>query len=165
MFERGISGHSTDALYQPVIRIPLMIFEPGRKEGMDIYDVTSAVDVVPTLAHIAGEKAPDWTEGVILPPFASEAQFPDRNIYVIRAHDNQPDEPLKIASTVAVRENYKLHYYFGYPEVPSDGLVRLYDIRSDPEEMNDLALTKPETTSELLHELKGKLKEADEPYM
>ncbi len=30
MFERGISAHSTDALYEPVIRIPLMIFEPGR---------------------------------------------------------------------------------------------------------------------------------------
>ncbi len=31
MFERGIDGHDTEVLYEPVIRIPLMIFEPGRK--------------------------------------------------------------------------------------------------------------------------------------
>ncbi len=48
MFEREISGHSTDALYQPVIRVPLMIFEPGQSVGTDIYEYTSAVDLLPT---------------------------------------------------------------------------------------------------------------------
>jgi arylsulfatase A-like enzyme len=64
-----------------------------------------------------------------------------------------------------VRENYKLHYYFGYPEVPADGLIRLFDIQSDPEEMIDLAQSKPETASELLNELKTKLKQVNEPYL
>jgi arylsulfatase A-like enzyme len=71
MFERGISAHNVDALYQPVIRVPLMIFEPGREIGVDIHQHTSVVDVLPTLTHLAGEKIPDWTEGVILPPFSS----------------------------------------------------------------------------------------------
>jgi hypothetical protein len=40
-----------------------------------------------------------------------------------------------------------------------------YNLNSDPEEMNDLATVKPETTTELLHELKTKLKQVDEPYL
>src|SRR5574341_719786 len=70
MFERGISGHGSKVLYQPVVRIPLMIFEPGREAGMDIHTVTSAVDVLPTLAYLTGQKTPNWTEGVVLPPYA-----------------------------------------------------------------------------------------------
>ncbi|HEY2981083.1 MAG TPA: sulfatase-like hydrolase/transferase [Anaerolineales bacterium] len=165
MFERGISGHSTDALYQPVIRVPLMIFEPGREQGMDIHEYTSAVDVLPTLAHLAGEQIPEWGEGVILPPFTSSSRIPERNIYLMRANSNDQYAPLTIASTTLMRENFKLHYYFGYAEVPSEGLVKLFDIQADPEEMTDLAAAKPETASELLVELKAKIKQVNEPYL
>jgi len=164
MFERGINGHSTDVLYQPLLRVPLMIFEPGRTEGMDIYDHTSAVDVLPTLAHVTGEQAPDWTEGVTLPPFAPTKEMPDRNVYALRATKNGQYNPFTIATIAMVRDDFKLHYYFGYPQTPGDGLVKLYDIKSDPEEMTDLAMVKRETTAELLNELKTKLKEVDEPY-
>jgi len=164
MFERGISGHSTDALYQPVVRIPLVIFEPSREVGMDVHTVTSAVDVLPTLTHLTGERMPDWTEGIILPPFASTDQIPDRNVYLLRANNNDQYAPVTMASTMLIRENYKLHYYFGYPEVSADGLVRLFDIESDPEEMVDLSQSKTGVASELLNELKAKLTEVNKPY-
>jgi hypothetical protein len=64
-----------------------------------------------------------------------------------------------------VKENYKLHYYFGYPEVSADGLVRLFDIESDPEELVDLSSSKKGVLSELLNELKTKLTEVDKPYL
>ncbi len=83
MFERGISAHSTEALYEPVIRIPLMIFEPGRTRGLDIHTPSSAVDVLPTLAHVTGKPIPAWTEGVVLPPFADAE--PARQVFVVRA--------------------------------------------------------------------------------
>lgn len=165
MFERGISGHSTDALYQPVVRVPLMIFEPGREAGMDIYEYTSAVDVLTTLTHLTGQKEPAWGEGVVLPPFAAAPRIPDRNIYLVRANKNDQFAPLTTASTMLVRENYKLHYYFGYPEVPAEGLVKLFDIRADPEEMADLVPSKQGLASELLHELKAKLAEVNQPYL
>ena len=165
MFERGISGHSTDALYQPVVRIPLMIFEPGREVGMNVHAVTSAIDVLPTLAHLSGERIPDWTEGIILPPFVSADQTLDRNTYLVRANNNDQYAPLTMASTILVRENYKLHYYFGYPEVSTEGLVRLFDIDSDPEELVDLSLSKKGIASELLNELKAKLTDVNKPYL
>ncbi|MFT3890413.1 MAG: sulfatase-like hydrolase/transferase [Anaerolineales bacterium] len=82
-FERGLIAHNIDALYQPVIRVPLMIFEPGRSEGVDVYDNTSAVDLVPTLAHLTGNAAPEWTEGTVLPPFS---ELPERSINVVRGY-------------------------------------------------------------------------------
>ena len=165
MHERGIGGHMTDALYQPVVRIPLMIFEPGRETGTDIYDYTSAIDLLPTLTYLSGENIPDWSEGLILPPFADSAQRPERNIYVVRANHNDQYAPLTIASTMLVRENYKLHYYFGFPEVPAEGVVRLFDIQADPEEMTDLYASKRATADELFDELRTKLKQVDEPYV
>lgn len=164
MFERGISGHGSKVLYQPVIRIPLMIFEPGRDVGMDIHTVTSAVDIVPTLAYLTGQKAPGWTEGVILPPYTTDPGS-DRNVYALQAIENAPDAPLTQASTVLVKEDYKLHYYFGYPEASDRELVKLFNIKSDPEELVDLYSSKKGIASELLDELKGKLAEVNKPYL
>jgi choline-sulfatase len=161
--ERGFNGHSTEALFQPLVRIPLIIFEPGRTTGMDIHEYTSAVDVLPTLAHVTGEPSIDWTEGSILPPY-SPTKLNNRNIYSTYFAQNGKFDPLTIASVALMREGYKLHHYFGYPETPGDGLVRLYDIQADPHELTDLAQIKRETTAELLNELKTKLKEVDEPY-
>jgi choline-sulfatase len=165
MNERGMSGHMYEALYQPIVRIPLMIFEPGRQEGMDIYESTSAIDLLPTLSHLTGKSNPNWAEGVVLPPFNATDSIPNRNIYALRASHNDQYAPLTIASTMLLKENYKLHYYFGLPEVSSDGLVRLYDVKSDPEEMSDLVQSKPDVAAELLNELKNKLKEVNAPYL
>ncbi len=69
LFERGISGHLTPVLYEPVVRIPLLIFEPGRNAKLNVSTPTSAIDLLPTLMHITGGDIPPWVEGGILPPF------------------------------------------------------------------------------------------------
>ncbi len=165
MFERGISAHSTDALYQPVIRIPLMIFEPGRQTGMDIQSPTSAVDVLPTLAHVTGHATPDWTEGTVLPPYDGASPDPSRSIYVVRAAKNDPSAPVTRASTMLLKDNYKLLYFFGYQQKGVDELVRLYDVAADPEELVDLSARESDITAELLRQLKAKLKQVNQPYL
>jgi arylsulfatase A-like enzyme len=151
-------------LYQPVVRVPLVIFEPGRQAREDIYEYTSAIDLLPTLAHLTAHQKPDWAEGVILPPYTSTGRNLDRSVYMVQAIDNPPYSPLTQASVALVKEDYKLHYYFGYPEAPNGELVKLFDIKSDPEELVDLYTSKPGIASELLDELKHKLVEADKPY-
>jgi hypothetical protein len=64
-----------------------------------------------------------------------------------------------------VKENYKLHYYFGYPEAGNAELVKLFDIQSDPEELIDLSASKKGIARELLDELKRKLRAVNEPYL
>ena len=165
MFERGFAGHGSKLLHQPVVRIPLLIFEPGRDTGMDIHDYTSAVDVLSTLSYVTGHKTPEWEEGIVMPPYAATNPDSNRNIYVVQAIDNPQNAPLTEASTVVIKENYKLHYYFGYPETGNVEIVKLFDIKSDPDEMIDLYSSKKGTALELLDELKRKLKEVNEPYL
>ena len=165
MFERGMVGHGHPSLYQPVIHIPLLILQPGERKHMDIHTPTSAVDVMATLAHLTGHPVPNWTEGAILPPFAETGSGEARNIYAVLARNNDPSAPLIHASTALIRDPYKLLYYFGYPEFGVDELVKVYDLRADPEEMVDLASTKSGITADLLHQLKSRLAEVDRPYL
>jgi arylsulfatase A-like enzyme len=165
MFERGIRGHWTPVLYQPVINIPLMIFEPGQRSRSDIHVNTSAVDLLPTLLHVTGQKPGNWSEGRVLPPFDKDFKA-DREIYALQSLDGEPYLPLTAVTTTLIRGQYKLIYFLGYDELGAEGeRVELYDLKNDPDELNDLSSTKPETTAELLNEVKEKLAEVNEPYL
>jgi arylsulfatase A-like enzyme len=164
MFERGIEGHITPVLYRPVIHIPLVIFEPGRKNRTDIYSNTSAIDVLPTLMQVTGQRPADWIEGKCLPPYGSVDQSDDRSIYSVEAASNQKGDPLRSVTVTLMKDAYKLMYFSGYEELAGGERTELYDLKSDPEELVDLSATKRETTVELLNELKAKLKEVNTAY-
>ncbi len=164
IFERGQIANVNPSLYQAVVRVPLLIFEPGRTTGLDIYDLTSAVDLLPTLAHVTGHPLPDWTEGQVIPPFATDRWNPDPGIYAVQARHDVETKPLTQASIMLVRGNYKLVYFFGYRDRGVNQLVQLYDIQADPEELTDLSTSHPAVASAMLQELKAKLKQKDDPY-
>ena len=166
LFERGILGHVTNVLYEPVIRIPLMIFEPGQIGRQDIYENTSAVDILPTLLYFTRQEPVDWSEGSILPPFSTTIIDRDRDLYVVQARKNLHYEPLTKATTVLIKGQYKLMYFFGYDELGGLGSerVEMYDLEKDPEELTDLFSTKRETSAELLNELKTKIAAVNQPY-
>jgi arylsulfatase A-like enzyme len=165
MFERGIAMHDSHALYQPLIRIPLLIFEPGVTTRTDIYEPTSAVDLLPTLAHLSGHPNPQWTEGTLLPPYQQTETPADRNIYAIRSYEAEQTEPLSQASITLVKGHYKLHYYFGYAEIDGRELVKLFNVQDDPEEMNDLSQSQKDVADGMLKELKASLAKAEKPYV
>jgi arylsulfatase A-like enzyme len=166
MFERGIEGHRTPVLYEPVARVPLMIFEPGRTSRVDIHANTSAVDVLPTLLHVTGNKEAGWTEGLVLPPFASGEPDPERSVHVIQAEKSEQFAPLTVATLTLRKGVYKLMYFFGYKELGGDGeRFELYNIKDDPEELHDLYDSEKEIGQELLNHLKTKLEEVNTPYL
>jgi len=165
LFERGIWKHSTAAFYQPVLRVPLLIFEPGRTAHADIHTPTSNVDLLPTLLHLAGGEPAGWSEGTVLPPFAEGPAVADRNVYAVQATDNAPNAPLTKASTMLVKKQHKLTYYFGQfklGQMPER--IELYDIENDPEELKDLYPTEKKLGGELLDELKTRLAEVNRPF-
>jgi arylsulfatase A-like enzyme len=165
MFERGINGHTTPVLYDPVIRIPLMIFEPGRNRRADVHAPTSAIDMLPTLLHVTSQPAAGWAEGMVLPPF-SDSYPSERSIFALEARKNGKHAPLNVATAVARTGQYKLMYFWGYGELGAETeRIELYDLERDPEETKNLAASKRETTSELLNELKTKLAEVNKPYL
>lgn len=165
MFERGFTKHYNESLHQPVIQIPLLIFEPGGQTRKDIYTPTSAVDLLPTLLHITDKEVPDWCEGEVLPPYNSSEPDSDRSIFALEAKKNKMYQPVNSATAMIVKSQYKLTYYFGYEKLNGRGpLIELYDILNDPEELDNLSETRTSITNELLDELLAKLQAADAPY-
>ncbi len=165
LFERGVRGHISPLLYQPVVRVPLMVFEPGRTSGMEITAATSAVDLLPTLLHLSGENPVEWAEGTVLPPFGASEPDPNRVVYSLHPKENDPDKALTHATAMLVQGKYKLTYYFGYEALgPTEERVELYDIQADPEELHDLSGEAQDTTAALLAVLKQKLAEVNRPY-
>ncbi len=166
LFERGIEGHRTPVLYQPVVRVPLVVFEPGRTSRTDIYSNTSAADLLPTLLHVSGQKKADWTEGFVLPPFSDGEPDPERNVYVVQAERSEQFGPLTTATLVIVKGDYKLMYFYGYKELGAGvERIELYNVKDDPQELNDLYEVEKEIGQGLLNELKAKLKEVNAPYL
>ncbi|MGD8403652.1 MAG: sulfatase-like hydrolase/transferase [Anaerolineales bacterium] len=165
LFERGVIGHSTPLLYEPVIRIPLMIFEPGRNTRLDIHTPTSAIDILPTLLHVTGQPLAEWAEGVVMPPFSDSTLDENRNIFVLEAKKNGKNMPLTTATVALIKGNYKIMNFSGYEELRGKDRIELYNIENDPEEINDLYSTKRDTADELLHDLKTKLVEANKPFL
>ena len=152
MFERGVEGHSTPLLYEPVVRVPLLISAPGQQTRRDVNIPTSSIDLLPTLAHLAGREVPAWCEGQLLPGLggAEEAQ---QSVYMMDAQTDPAYLPLRRATVALRKENYKLIYYMGFEQYGRQDHFELYDIASDPEELKDLYSVSSPTAQDLRREV------------
>ncbi|MBI5351609.1 MAG: sulfatase-like hydrolase/transferase [Chloroflexi bacterium] len=164
-FERGYIGHQVNAIYEPLIRVPLMIFEPGRQSRLDVYEKTSAIDLLSTLAHVTGKDVPEWSEGEVLPPYRQQSELPERGIYSMRSYETEKDSPVKSASIGFVKGRYKLHYYFGYSILNSQKLIKLYDIESDPEELSNIVDMEPEIARQMVEQVEYSIEQVNKRYL
>lgn len=83
----------------------------------------------------------------------------------MESRDTTLQAPFKKATLALMKGRYKLMYFFGYPELRGNERVELYDIESDPEELNELSAAQPDLAHELLSKLKSKLSEVNQPYL
>jgi arylsulfatase A-like enzyme len=159
LFERGIHGHVTSTLYQPLLHIPLLISAPGQKERVDVTSPTSCIDLLPTLLHLSGRPIPEWCEGRVLPALGGAEPDGERSIYAVEAKRNPKMGPLSVGTVALMKGGYKLVHYFGYPNYPD--MYELYDLENDPEEMENLFTNRKGLASELSGELADRLKEVN----
>jgi choline-sulfatase len=164
LFERGIWEHTTPVLYQPVVRVPLLIFEPGRATRLDVTTPTSAVDLLATLLQVTGGAPAEWCEGVVLPPYGG-ARTPEEGVYCIEAKLNDPATPLHKATVALIQGRYKLTRFFGYDDLGGSERVELYDVEDDPEELTELSASQPELARRMLNEMKDKLADMNRGYV
>jgi arylsulfatase A-like enzyme len=97
MFERGILGHLAPVMYQPLLRIPLIISTPGQQQRFDVLQASSAIDVLSTLLALTGQEIPQWIEGAILPPFNRANPDPGRCIFAVDAKKSPKNGILDVA--------------------------------------------------------------------
>jgi len=127
----------TPVLYEPVIRVPLLIAMPGQHERQDVHGLTSAVDLLPTLMEASGHDAPEWCEGRALVRKLGELPEESRSGFCVEAKSNPKWGPLRRATVALVGDRYKLIRYVGYDGLESE--YELYDLIQDLEEQADLA--------------------------
>ena len=161
IFERGFYGHGGVILYEPAIKIPLLISAPGQAMRQEVFTPSSNIDLLPTLLHVANKEIPAILDGKILPGFGGDEDN-ERAIFSLYAAENSVFLPLKKIAISMHKGPYKLIAYFGYPEY--DNVYEFYNLESDPEEVHDLTTDNPIDFSRMKEELLDSLAEANRPY-
>jgi arylsulfatase A-like enzyme len=159
LFERGIRGHITPVLYQPVINVPMIISKPGQVVREDIFAPVSNIDILPTMLHATGQQIPEWCEGEVLPSFGKD-NTAGRAVYAVEAKSNPKFAPLTKGTVAMMTDEYKVIHYLNSRESGVD--FEIYDLNSDPEERTDLATKKNTTAEDLKGVLINKLQEVNQ---
>lgn len=128
---RGVKG----TFYDGGIHTPFIVKWPRKIQAGTVYDkMTSALDIAPTVLAAAGIELPECLAGVDLLP------------YVNGRNNGFPHEQLcwKMNKQWAVRDlEWKL------VSSDPDNKVRLFNLRNDPYEKNDLAEANPQKVAEM----------------
>lgn len=157
LFERGVHGHVTPLLYDPVIHIPLIISAPGQTTRRDFYSPTSCVDVLPTILKITNSDQPASLEGTVLPGFGENEN--SKPVFVMEAKKNSAFQPLTTGTFAMFDGDYKLIWYRGYEAF--EDTYELYNLKADPEELNNLSISIREMSRRMAEQLKQKLAECE----
>jgi arylsulfatase A-like enzyme len=124
MGSHGLLGKQN--IYEHSQRVPLIIGGPGVPKGQSTHALTYLVDVPATILRLASVDAPGALDGQDLAPLWS-------------GQKKQLRDTLFLAYTNLMRSvrdhRYKL---IRYPQI---GYTQLFDLESDPDELNNLAET------------------------
>lgn len=162
MFERGILGHTTETLFEPIVRIPLLIAFPGSEARQDIRIPTSCVDLLPSLLSMVGKLSPSWAEGRRLPFFEADEAMEPGAVFSVEAKTNARHLPLTTGTVAMMEGPYKLIRYLGYARLQR--AYEFYDLAADPEELADLYPSHPPEAERMQEELEHKIDQVNQPF-
>jgi len=149
--EGGIWAYSP--LYEEIVNIPLLISIPGIPAG--VYDqVTSAVDMMPTVLELLSCDIPEFVEGNSLLPKINDPAASGREFTVSSIPFANPGDPvrsvdnflrmLKVPTVTTITSgNYALLYS------PEAGMSKLYDLNLDPGQQKNIISDQPHVGKEL----------------
>lgn len=136
----GLRGEKRD-LYEGGIRVPMIAWWPGRIAGGSRSDHVSAFwDVMPSLAELAGVKAPPGQGISLVPTLLGGTQRQHEYLYW------EFHEPRKAAQAVLMG-NWKLIRHRGTDRAKSADRLELFDLSSDPFERNNVAKAQPKVVA------------------
>jgi arylsulfatase A-like enzyme len=156
-FEHNYLGHADRHLYEQVTHIPLIIKEPGQTDGKLIDNLVEQIDIPATILDLARIPVPSWMEGRSLVPLLQGKELPLQTAFSMTFHKNPSRGHEIIKGTIAVWEgDYKLIHYL--EKVKS----LLFNLRDDPDELDNLFNRKPEIGQKLLSVIQYNLRKANE---
>ena len=142
----GIWAYSP--LYEEIVHIPLLIYMPGAPANT-YNQITSAVDVMPTVLDMFACNIPEYVDGHSLLDRLTDNSLSGREFTVSSIPFANPGDPVRSVDnflrmlkaptvTTITTDQYALIYS------PEAGQSRLYDLSLDPAQENDIISNQPE---------------------
>jgi arylsulfatase A-like enzyme len=143
-------------MYEESFRTPLIIYSPQSKNnGIQNSNLVMNIDFAPTILDFAGIKVPEDMQGVSMKPlvFGETMQNWRKELYY-----HYYEKSFGMSKHYGIRtERYKLIHFYD----PIDSW-ELYDLQTDPAEMNNLIAE--QNMQSVVEDLKMKLKKLQEKY-
>lgn len=151
--QHGLMGKQN--LYEPSLRVPLILAGPGVPAGRRIDAPTQSHDLMPTLTDLAGIGIPGTATGLSLRGLM-EGRVPQIRRYAFAAY--------RRFQRMVTDGRWKLIRIYRYNGQGSNRIC-LFDLRSDPYELHDLATDSAsrDTLHRLAEALAAWLNEGDDP--
>ncbi|MCX7603594.1 MAG: arylsulfatase [Bryobacteraceae bacterium] len=136
-------------LYEGGIRVPMIARWPARIRGGQTSDFPWAFwDVLPTLAELAGAKAPPGLDGMsIVAALTGAPQKPHEHFYW-EFHEGGFSQAVRMGPWKGVRK-------------AAGGPIELYDLEEDVSERRDLARDRPEIVREIARRMRESRSESE----
>ncbi len=131
-FEHGYFTHGGPFLYEDVTHIPLIIKEPGQRNGKVFNDLVEQIDIPATILDYAGIDIPEWMEGRSLLPLIKGEGLPSKVVFSMVLEKNRVQGPITKGTVSVWRGDYKLVYYLEQER------SLLFNLKVDPDEMVDI---------------------------
>jgi len=154
-FEHGWLMHTGPYLYNGLIRVPLLVHLPGKKQGLRIAQAAEQVDLLPTILDLVGRKPPIWADGTSLRPSLEGKPISRRSIFSMNLETNSTFEPITRGTLAVIDDDFKYIDRLGTRE------VSLYRYRTDPLEEQNLVVSEPAVAARMKALLADKLREVN----
>lgn len=149
--------------YEEVSGIPLYIYMPGAKPGV-CDNMTSAIDLMPTVMDLLGQKIDTKVDGKSLVPMIKDPSAKVRDFTISAPPFSNPGDtiqfvdnnarPAAVATSVTVTEgDWALIYD------PTPGMSQLYNLKDDPEQSNNVIANNLDKAKDLHQKMLGFMRE------
>ncbi|MBA4064906.1 MAG: hypothetical protein C0501_14565 [Isosphaera sp.] len=120
-------------VYEESIRVPLVVRGPGVRAGVTVDHLVTNIDFAPTVAELAAAPAGRETDGRSLAPLFAGDVPPNqwRSDFLVEIYRNPPMQPGAPGFALHTRHEVYVEY--------ADGFREMYDLRTDPFQLRNLA--------------------------
>jgi arylsulfatase A-like enzyme len=140
-------------LYEPTVRVPLIIVAPGRlPAGGHVESLASTIDIVPTLLELAGVTRPEGLQGHSLVSWAlGKTTEPGPPAYCESGRNFYPENPRQYVEGIAGKWRMMRDDRFKLIQIPRapQPIREFYDLRADPGETTNVLDRFPQEAARL----------------
>ncbi len=144
-------------LYDPTLHIPLIIIPPdSNSKGLRVKNLTSIMDITPTVLEMLNIEKDIKTEGVSLIPFGGKSH---RTLYGETGERQFKENPRRYFKGIKGKWRFLRTPEWKLIFIPHPGKDRweLYNLKKDPGEKNNIANVNKKRFSEMKSKLEQKM--------